>query len=282
MAERTYHLLRTLNAPGYHNPTEAELNEIEHRMSAVGMPVRDLMVDASEFGRFRLRYRFPPGYQGGEASGVYAEKLFEHFIAWKMLGLDRAEGLTYVDIAACSSPWAHLLRCEGIRAFATDLQVHPDFRHLDYYLCEDATRSGFAADSIDLASLQCAYEVFLGGHDIDLLRELSRILSPGGKVVICPLYMHVAACYYQTPEFYGAPYGEPDATRYVRRDCWGVPASRKYSPESLKARVWDSALGFGLTPAIYALRNKHEVSKDIYLHFILVLQKDEYAPADCS
>ena len=61
-----------------------------------------------------------------------------------------------------------------------------------------------------------------------------------------------------------------------------MPASRKYSPESLKARVWDSALGFGLTPAIYALHNTHEVSKDIYLHFILVLQKDAYASANCS
>ena len=171
---------------GYRNPTDTELKEIEHRISAVGMPVRDFMIDASEFGRFRLRYRSPPGYHRGEASEVYAEKLFEHFIAWKMLGLARAERRTYADIAACSSTWAHLLRSEGIKAFATDLQVHPDFRHLDYYLCEDATRSGFAFDSIDLTSLQCAYEMFLNIHDIDLLRELSRILSPGGKVVICP------------------------------------------------------------------------------------------------
>jgi hypothetical protein len=273
MCDRAFHLIRTLHAPAYRNPTDAELDAIELRLSALQIQPNDLAVEADEFNKFSIEYRFPGDYHGGVASGVYVEKLFEHFISWKLLDLNNPRGCTYVDIAACSSPWAVLLRGKGIRAFANDQVVNPKYRHLNYYRREDATQSSFKPGSVDRASLQCAYEMFLGDNDIALLRELNRILSPGGKVVICPLYTHVTACFYQTPEYYGQSYGDSGATRYIRRDCWGIPASRKYCPETFKSRVWDNAIQFGLTPTLHVLRNKKQLNKEIYLHFILVLEK---------
>jgi hypothetical protein len=237
------------------------------------MPCQDLLVDVKEFIRFVQEANLPSNYHGGLKGGVYYEKLLEHFVAWKFLGLGNCFEVPYVDIAACSSPWAMILRQKGIEAYAIDLSVPSKYSALGYYRNEDATRTAFANNSVGGVSLQCAFEMFVGSQDVDLLRELSRILMPGGRTVISPLYMHSVPCFYQTPEYYGKPYGDPESQGFIRRDCWGVPASRKYSPETLKSRVWDTAIAVGLLPAIYVLRNKKEIADGVYLHFILVLEK---------
>jgi len=270
---RLYHGFRTISAPAYRNPTESELIEIERRIQSLNMPCHDFVVDSDEFMQFVQQAGFPSNYHGGIKGGVYFEKLLEHFVAWKLLKLGESIHTPYVDVAACSSPWTKILRGKGIESFAIDLSVPLESSGLGYYRQEDATKTSFKDESIGGASLQCAYEMFVGYHDIELLKEFSRILKPGGRAVISPLYTHTRPCYYQTPEHYGKPYGDPGAQGYVRRDCWEVPSSRKYSPETLRTRVWDNAIKVGLVPSFHVLRNKDELPEGIYLHFILVLDK---------
>lgn len=274
---RSWFRLRASRAPDYVAPNDDELASIERRMEALGMPCADLDLDPVEFGAFAARFRFGPDYHGGTDGGVYQEKLLEHFVAWKILGLDAPGAAPYLDIAACGSPWTRLLREDGIEAYAIDLEVPPQFQALPYYLAGDATRTTFADGSIGSASLQCAFEMFVGDHDQELIAEMARILKPGGRVVVSPLYTHTHACYYQTPEHFGRTPGDPGAKAYVRRDCWGIPASRKYGPESLRARVWEVALRQGLAPRLMALRNKVAFGPGIYLHFVLVLDKPDVA-----
>lgn len=265
--------LRSLMAPTYRPPKAEELAQIERDFDALGMPCGDLRIEPDDFRRFRQQIEFPGGYHGGQLDGVYDEKLLEHYVAWHLLGLDRPGATPYVDVAACASPWAKLLRAQEIEAYAIDLEVGDEFASLDYYFCEDATRSHFVDGSVGGASLQCAYEMFTGDHDVALLVELGRILRPGGRAVISPLYTHTHACHYQTPEYYGRFPGDPGAKAYVRRDCWGVPSSRKYDAMTLRRRVWDNALNAGLVPSLRVLRNKQELGEGIYMHFILVLDK---------
>lgn len=272
-ARKYYHQLRTRGVSVYRNPTDQDLADIELRLKELQVPCFDFVVEPDEFRDFVHRAAFPAGYHGGVGGGVYYEKLLEHYVAWKFLFLDDAAYGSYVDVAACSSPWAMILRRNGIESFAIDLSVSAEYSSLAYYRQENATMTSFKDGDIGRASLQCAYEMFLGGDDVDLLSELSRILKPGGRAVISPLYMHTHPCYYQSAEYYGKSYGDTGAKAYVRRDCWGVPASRKYSPETLKSRVWDRAIAVGLQPKLFALRNKSEISPEIYLHFILVLEK---------
>lgn len=273
-ARKGYHLLRTRGVSVYRNPTEQDLANIEFRLKELQIPCFDFVVEPAEFWDFVHKASFPGVYHGGVGGGVYCEKLLEHYVAWKFLSLDDPAYGSYIDVAACSSPWAMILRGMGIESFAIDLSVSAEYSSLDYYRQENATRTNFKDGEIGRASLQCAYEMFLGGDDVDLLSELSRILKPGGRAVVSPLYMHTHPCYYQSAEYYGKPYGDAGAKAYVRLDCWGVPASRKYSPETLKSRVWDKAIGVGLQPKLFALRNKSEISPEIYLHFILVLEKN--------
>jgi SAM-dependent methyltransferase len=272
---RPLHLLRTAGAETYRAPTPADLLAIEAALRELGMPCTDYRADPAAFTAFKQRMGFPADYHGGPGGGVFEEKLLEHFVAWDLLGLQHdAARWPYVDIAGASSPWAKLLRAQGLAAWSIDLAPHPSLAGLPYYLKGDATASPFDAGSIGSASLQCAYEMFAGDADTRLLADLARVLKPGGLVVIAPLYMHVQACYYQSPEHHGRPVGDAGARRTLRRDAWDVAASRKYSAATLRQRVWLPALAAGLRPGLQVLRNAADMGPGIYLHFILTLAKE--------
>jgi hypothetical protein len=115
--------------------------------------------------------------------------------------------------------------------------------------------------------------MFMGQDDTRFIQELARILKVGGKVVILPLYMHTHYCAYSTPEYFGKSYSDPAAKEYVRLDCSGVPSSRKYDPLKLKERVLDAIIAAGLRYKVLVLRNKNELGKSIYCHFILEIEK---------
>lgn len=267
---------RFRNAPRYANPTESELARIEADLSGLSIAVADYAPPPDRFRQFQQEAWFPEGYHGGLASGVWDEKLLEHWIAADLLDLERwvAEDI-YVDVAACNSPWAKALRERiGLSAYAIDLApVGRAYTDLSYYRSEDATRTTFADGSVKGASLQCAYEMFLSEQDGLLIHELARILRPGGKAVILPLYMHTHYCAYSTPEYFGKGYADVNAKEYIRMDCYGVPSSRKYDAQRLKERVLDSIRQAGLSYRLHALRNKAALGTGIYCHFILEIEK---------
>lgn len=272
-ATRAYLRFRTRHAPEYVPPSEPELEWIEQRLAGLGIVAESLRIEPVEFDAFIERFEFPSDYYGDRGFELHREKMLEHFLAWKLLDLDANRTGSYVDVAACASPWAHLLREQGVEAYAIDLEISASFSNLAYYRQEDATKSSFPTGSVGAASLQCAFEMFAGDHDQALVVEMSRILEPGGRVVISPLYMHTHPCHYQTPEHFGFTAGDPGARGYVRRDAWGVITSRKYSPETLLSRIWNPAVSLGLRPRLLVLRNKREIGPAIYLHFILMLEK---------
>ena len=217
MCKAGWHGWRVRKAPRYRNPSAEELEQIERELRALGVEIADYSPSVRAFQTFQVQGYFPDDYLGGSDSPVWHEKLLEHWIASERLGLlEYGANEIYVDVAAASSPWAHAMReCKGIDAYAIDLDhVGRSFRHLPYYRIENATATSFADGSVQGASLHCAYEMFLGDDDSQLIREIARILAPGGKVVILPLYLHSHYCAYAT------------ATRAPRNTCaWTAWAS---------------------------------------------------------
>jgi len=267
---------RFRNAPHYVNPTPEELTAIEGELQALGVFIEDFTPPPHKFSEFQTENWFPPTYHGGSESGVFEEKLLEHWISGTLLGFaEYNSDDIYVDVAVGSSPWAEELReRENINAFAIDLNPAADaYLQLPYYRVEDATQSSFADESVCGVSLHCAYEMFMGDDDAHLIDELARILKPGGKAVILPLYMHTNYCTYATPEYFGKGYSAPLAKEYVRLDCYGVPSSRKYDAVTLTKRVLDPILRAGLKYRLLALRNKTALGTNIYCHFILEIEK---------
>lgn len=271
-SRRLYCRWSVRNAPRYVSPTAAELEQIELELAGLGVTVHDYSPPAEEFAAFVQAGYFPSDYHGGVDSGVWDEKLLEHWITADLLGLMQYEASDiYVDVAASSSPWAKIVRERfGKSAFAIDLsQAGPEYRELEYYRIENATATKFPESSVRGASLHCAYEMFARDDDVQLLREMARILRPGAKLIIAPLYMHTHYCAYSTAEYYGKGYSDPRAKEYVRLDCTGVPSSRKYDARTLKERVLTPLESFGMKYRLFALRNKEELGTGIYCHFIL-------------
>ncbi len=270
-ASQRFHLARTLRAPSYRNPTPMEFDQIEQALRYQGVELIDYAPEPGRFAAFRTTVAFPADYHGGPQGGVYDEKLLEHFIAFDLLNItDYAPGEAYLDIAACSSPWAQLLRERlGVEAFAIDLAVPADYQHLAYYQQGDATQTRFAPASLRGASLQCAYEMFTGEDDVALIFELARTLKSGGKCIIAPLYMHTHHCGYSTAEYFDRGHADPGAVQYVQRNYWGIPFSRKYDALKLKTRILDEIERQGMHYRLLVLRNQRSLGQDIYCHFIL-------------
>lgn len=275
-AGRAFHRWRVRNAPRYTNPTTAELGAIEQELVAAGIAVHEISPSPQAFAGFLAKGYFPADYHGGRDGAVWDEKLLEHWIAAERLGLmDYSPSDVYVDIAAGNSPWVQALRQHhGLAAFAIDRsEIGATFQTFPYYRREDATSTGFADASVRGASLHCAYEMFAGGDDISLLDELARILTPGGKAVIVPLYLHREYCAYSTPEYFGKGHPDPDAVEYVRDDCFGIPASRKYDVAKLRSRVLDKVVALGMEYRLIVVRNQPALGSNIYCHFILEISK---------
>jgi hypothetical protein len=154
-----YDRWRFRNAPQYANPTPEELETIKRDLAELGVTIHDYAPPPAAFRSFQAENWFPPDYHGGRQGGVWDEKLLEHWIASERLGL-MAYGSddVYVDVAACTSPWARSLRERmGLSAFAIDIgEVGPAYRQLPYYRIEDATQTAFADASVLGASLHCA------------------------------------------------------------------------------------------------------------------------------
>lgn len=274
--KRNWHEWRVRHAPRYQNPTPPELEQIERDLSALGVKVTDYFPSCEAFRAFQTENYFPEDYLGGRSNSVWTEKVLEHWISSERLGLfGYSPTDVYVDVAAASSPWAHALRTrKGIDSYAIDLEkVASDYCDLPYYRVENATETRFPDASVKGASLHCAYEMFLGNDDVCFIAETARVLAPGGKAVILPLYLHTHYCAYSTPEYFGKGHSDPRAKEYVRLDCGGVPSSRKYDAATLKSRVLDAIAAKGMRYELLALRNKAELGEGVYCHFILEIHK---------
>jgi SAM-dependent methyltransferase len=274
MHKKYYHLVATVcRYPKYQNPTPSELQHIEKTLVSRNIMPADYQVDVNDFSAFQSDYQFGNQFYGG-AGFIYTEKVLEHYIAYD-LGLRKMpQGGHYIDIAACNSPWAKLLRDNGYNADAIDLEPSKLYFGLPYYHVIDATQTNFDTHSIDLVSLQCAYEMFLNDDDMKLVRELGRILKPGGIAIICPLYMHIEYCGYCSPEYWHRKdFHDQNAKLYVSANSYGIPFSRKYDVAELQARVLETITHNEMDYKIHILRNGAEIDPQVYCHFILELVK---------
>lgn len=277
---RRWLLARAGGLPMYRAPDAEELGRIEENLEQFGMPVRSLEVERADYEAFLDRFPFPATYPDSAQPAIRDEKRLEHYVAWLLAAPESPERQPYLDIAACGSPWASLLRQRSVEATAIDLDPPLESYGEAHYEQQDATRMRYQSGSIGAASLQCAFEMFHGDQDTRLIVELARVLRPGGRAVILPLYMHTHACHYHTPEYAGRSLGDTGTTAYLRPDCWGIPASRKYDAAALRCRVWDPACAAGLVPSLLALRNREQVFPRTYMHFVLILDKPR--PAEHS
>ncbi|SNS11935.1 Methyltransferase domain-containing protein [Humidesulfovibrio mexicanus] len=207
---------------------------VRAQVQALGVPVEDRRLDAAELVRWMADWpeltEFYRPY-----GGFMAEKCLEHFITTREAAPKPGDVL--VDVAAAGSPYAGALERRGVAAYRLDLSYPPGVS--GRRIGADATATGLPEAFADALTLHCAYECFMGDADTGLLAEAARILKPGGRLVIAPLYLEDGFINITSPRCDQSLVAiDPGAERVWRDDPWEEPFARHYSAAAFVERVW--------------------------------------------
>ncbi len=215
------------NAPRYATVVE--------RLRVAGVPVEPSPVDAEDFERWRAQFQAVAEHcrHFGE---VRVEKELEYYLSYRQLAPQA--GQVYIDVAASSCTLFQVLRGQGVDAYRLDLSYPPGRHGND--IGADAARTGLPDAFADHLAVHCALECFAGDADVRFFQEAARILKPGGRCVVVPLYVN------ETHYVTSSPYSrngaspqtaDPEGLFLWRDDSYVVPFDRAYSPETFAARI---------------------------------------------
>jgi SAM-dependent methyltransferase len=242
---------------------EAILNGLRER----GFDVRDYEVDVSAYHAYVSRagysHRHPQYYPF-----AVAEKSLEHFIAADLLRLQADD--VYIDIASEHSPvpeiYERLFQC---RVYRQDL-AYPPGLHGDT-IGGDAAALPIASGFASKVALHCSFEHFEADTDERFVRELGRVLRPGGAACIVPLYLFDRYAIQTDPAISaGGVDFDPEATIYYAPG-WNNRHGRFYDPERLDQRIRKNLAG--LEMVVYRIANAAEVDPSCYVEFAAVFRR---------
>ncbi len=217
---------------GWVDPTQ-HLDETHRAMREAGISLSLLDVDAKSYQHFYnaagYESRYPQYYAGN-----LPEKSFEHFVCLQLLKPTPSD--VFVDVAAEHSPLAEIAhRLTGCRAYSQDISYPAGIEgdHIGGDACNMPVPHEFATS----AALTCSLEHFEGDGDTRLFWELARILRPGGRVVVVPLYIYREPAIVTDPSYTA----ELDIPFDPEADIFCYPMknrqARIYSAGTLMARI---------------------------------------------
>lgn len=235
-----------------------------------GVRVHRHSIDLDGFSRFvdAAGYRHRSYYDGGR-NPCAVNKWLEHYVSLELLEPDPGEIL--IDVANCYSPFPEIAReLLSLKAFRQDLIYEAGIH--DDRIGGNAADMPLDDEFADLLTLHCSFEHFEGTSDQDFIREAGRVLRPGGRLCILPLYTHREYAIQTDPATWKERtiQFEPDAVIYVA-DGWGEAHGRLYDARHFLDRVVANLGELELT--IFEMENYAEVWEQCYLRFAAVFRK---------
>jgi hypothetical protein len=180
--------LRTANGVREVQYVDFGYDKVLEGMKAKGIKPTELLVNAEGFRAYleTARYQdYHPGYYKGTPDYL-AQKRVQHYLSTVITPVEGK--VVWMDVASSTSPFAEILtRLYGIKVYRQDLSYPPGVEGLR--IGSDASAIPLPDGAVDRISLHCSFEHFEGDADSKFLRELGRILSPGGSAAIIPLYV---------------------------------------------------------------------------------------------
>jgi len=276
-AERDFHnaytLLRAPKRPEALTYPPGSEGRIVLRSRSLGLPVEDFLIDVPAYRDYFYQARYmedSPDYYPTNLP----EKSLEHYLAAQFLCLCAED--VYIDIAGEHSPVPEIYhRLFGARCYRQDLS-YPAGIHGDR-IGGDAACMPIPAGFASKLALHCSFEHFEGEADIRFLREVERVLRPGGIACFVPLYLAEEYAIQTDPVVAVSKHVEFE--QGVILHCaqgWGNRHARFYDPPQLCARVIRH-LGH-LKMTLYRITNATSVDPSCYVRFAMVVTK----PASCQ
>jgi SAM-dependent methyltransferase len=216
-------------------------------MEARGVKPTELLLSADGFRAYleAARYQdYHPDYYK-ETPDYLAQKQVQHYLSTVITPVEGKP--IWMDVASSTSPFAEILtRLYGIKVYRQDLSYPPGVEGLR--VGSDASAIPLPDGAVGRVSLHCSFEHFEGNADSEFMRELGRILRPGGSAAIIPLYVSNTYRILTNPYYWlkrGVP-REAGCQVTVSRDYW-ENHGRFYDWEALERRVLRPRKGAGLS-----------------------------------
>lgn len=254
--------------------TIEQLDTIRNQMVADGLNILDAHISGDEFDKFEQELDFGKFYKK-KVNKTYERKIREYWFASNLLDLNHyGEDDIYLDVGASTSPWVLYLReRKGIKAFGIDMMEYPN-NNKEYYLVQNATQMDFESGTISGISLQSAFCLFEENGDVKFLKECSRILKTGGKLVVSPLYMYSEYISAASAINYGKGFADAEQTEMIRTDSPYIRMSRYYDVKTLNSRILKYCEELGMKYTIHILPNDEVLEFEFaYLKFVLEIEK---------
>jgi hypothetical protein len=236
-----------------------------------GIKVKYFRVIKQEYreylGKVNYKKRYPRYYPGN-----FHEKTLEHFIAFKLLKSNLAKGRKFIDIGAESSPHSKIFsQLTGCKGYRQDI-CYPKgvwWRKIG----SDASSIPVMDNFFYSALAACSIEHFENDSDILFMKEITRILSIGGKIVVIPLYLNEKAYCATDPKFSvpGDVVFDPGIDIHCI-DGWRNRHGRFYSPQTLVERLIASNNQL-MDFFVCYIENFKEIHDSTYCRFALVGEK---------
>jgi hypothetical protein len=251
---------------GYPPSDNARVRSQLERLSPP-VPVVPYRVDTAAFRLYLDRAGYPSSYRETFGS-LFVEKALEHFVSLELMPVVPDD--VFIDIASCSSPFADIVeRLDRCTAYRQDLDFPPGLN--DRTAGGSAENLPFADSFFSRMTLHCSFEHFEREADIGFVKEVGRVLRPGGTACILPLYVSEVFHNVTDPgvERPGLVFDDEAAVTEVRG--WRNRFGRFYDVAHLSQRVLRH-LG-PLEATIRVIENEKDVAPACYLKFALLLRK---------
>jgi len=245
--------------------------DILTELKSSGFDIVPYEIDIADYQRYLdlAQYCLYPYLDCGKHY-CFPEKSLEHYLAFKLLELNKDD--VYIDIANNNSPvpeiYSSLSRCI---AYRQDM-IFPAGIHGNT-LGGNASELPVCDNFASKMALHCSFEHFEGESDIHFIHEARRVLSPGGKLCILPLYLFNQFAIQLDPDALpseGMDF-ETDATLYLFKDGFRTRHARFYDIAHLKERICKN-LG-DLQLKIFYIVNEDRVNPHCYVKFVALIEK---------
>jgi len=247
-------------------------DHIEKISTAAGIAIRRWRLSGAEFRRYLDQAHYPSSYHGGSAAPepAFYEKALEHFVSLALIDPHRGEVL--IDVASHGGPFAEIAESAfGCVTYHQDLAFPPGVngRFIGGDAADMPVPDGFA----DLMTLHCSYDHFEGPSDMGFAREAGRVLRPGGRAVVVPLYLSDTFGVKTDPQLRRRSIPIDPGMRRFLIPGLRVEFSRVYDPHRLAERVLAPAREAGLVCEVVRVEGVTETVPQGYCHYALVLHR---------
>lgn len=250
-----------------------EPQAVRAQLQQNGVQVESYYVDVADFERWCQAAHYADSYYHGSPARI--EKKLEHYLSLQLLPSITPRSVI-IDVACASSPFAAAVqRLHGCTVYRQDLVYPEGIRRAPDGMEEIGGNAAFMPVADSFASglvSHCAFEMFRGDNDSLFIQEAARVLQPGGRLVIIPLYLSSLHHHLVDPlaDRRGVSY-DPGARIVYRPGFYRVASARFYSVEAFMRRVVKHRSGMALK--VIFVENEKEVDPNCYCKFVAVFER---------